>query len=81
MTQRIITSTNYDGVPCVLVHSDTGEIIREGDKLPDFRGDVGTIKGGRAPQKPSSTGHVYTELGRALYAGVFDLKWVPADET
>ena len=81
MTQHIITSTNYEGVPCVLVHSDTGEITRAGDKLPDFRGDVSEITGGSAPHKPSSTGFVRLESGREVYAGVFNLKWVSADET
>lgn len=59
-----------------LVHERTGVPVMEGDVVLDFRGEAETIKGGRPPHKPSSSGFVWTATGRELYPSVFDLKWV-----
>jgi hypothetical protein len=73
-----ITSNDYTGAVCTLVHRETGEQVRKGDQLPDFRGDVSMIVSGVAPHKCNSEGFVHTECGSRLYAGVFDLRWVHA---
>lgn len=54
----------------------TGEPVRIGDTVTDFRGDTATIKGGRAPHKPGSTGRVWTdEYSQEYFPAVFDLEW------
>lgn len=53
-----------------------GTPVRWGEESQDFRGDWGTITGGRPPHKPSSEGFVWTSDNRELYASVFNLKWV-----
>lgn len=59
-----------------LVYERTGKPVTEGDVVLDFRGEADTIKGGRPPHKPSSSGFVWTQDGRECYPSVFDLKWV-----
>ena len=60
-----------------LVNSETLEPVRVGDIVTDFRGETCTISGGRAPDKPSSTGRVWVnEFSQEYFPGVFNLKWV-----
>ena len=54
----------------------TGEPVRIGDAVTDFRGETCTISGGRAPHKPSSTGRVWVaEFSQEYFPAVFDLEW------
>ena len=56
----------------VLVHADTGVPVVEGEKIEDF-----TVKGGRPPHKPSSTGRVWIEeYSQEYFPTVFNLKWI-----
>ncbi len=75
-----ITSKGYDGEQWKLVDAQLGMGINEGTACSDFRGDVEEIVGGRAPHKPSSTGHVHTASGGDYYASVFGLKWVREED-
>ncbi len=71
----IITSKDYAGKVRTLVHKDTRMAVKEGEEVKDFRGQVHIIRGGRAPQKPSSVGHIWTKAGAEYYASVVDLVW------
>lgn len=75
--KKLIQSTDYSGAICTLVDETTGEAIYIGDK----RGNInGTIKGGRAPHKPSSTGRIWLEEWSSEYfPTVVNAKWVRAD--
>ncbi len=59
-----------------LFNMTTGEPVRVGDIVTDFRGETCTISGGRAPHKPSSTGRVWVEeFSQEYFPGVFNLEW------
>ncbi len=60
----------------VLVNDKTGLPVVEGDVVTDFRGEADTIRGGRPPHKPSSSGFVWVGNGSECYPSVFDLKWI-----
>ena len=60
----------------VLVNEKTGLPVVEGDVVIDFRGEAETVKGGRPPHKPSSSGFVWVSSGSEYYPSVYDLKWV-----
>lgn len=76
MNQRpIITGKDHCGRLRVLRHDHTFEYVREGDTLPDFRGDKHVITDGRAPHKVQSVGHVTTAEGAEYYSTVFNLHW------
>ncbi len=60
----------------VLVNDKTGVPVVEGDVVTDFRGEADTIRGGRPPHKPSSSGFVWVSSGSECYPSVFDLKWI-----
>lgn len=61
----------------ILVYEKTNVPVVEGDVVHDFRGEADTIRGGRPPHKPSSTGFVWTaSVSQERYPGVFDLKWI-----
>lgn len=68
-----------------LVHEKTGEEIKVGDKITDFRGETWFLTGMAAPpQWSGSTGRVFVNTSmednastsRALYPSVFYLKFV-----
>ncbi len=65
--------TGYAGKKFNLIRKATGEEVKLGDPIVDFRGDKDTAGSIRAPQKESSNGHVNN-----MYAKVFDLKFVEA---
>jgi hypothetical protein len=52
-----------------------GKIVKIGDKVTNFRGEVRTVKEIHPPHKPSSSGHVTTE-GGFHYVTVYDLEFV-----
>ena len=84
MNKRI-ESRDFAGELCVLRLND-GTQLFEGDRVKTFRDEIVTVKGGRAPHKPSSEGKVFVdEPGRAFgaeyYAGVIGAQWVRLDET
>lgn len=56
----------------ILVHQETGKPATIGEKIEDF-----TLKGGRPPHKPSSTGRVWVEeYAQEYFPIVVKLKWV-----
>jgi len=55
--------------------AEGGAPVEVGSFVMDFRGDGGKLEGGRAPAKPSSSGHVTVD-GREYYASVWGLEWV-----
>lgn len=57
-----------------LIHESTGNPVREGEIIPDFRGDTLTVSGGKPPHKQGSTGRIYTDQGQ-FFPGVCNLKW------
>lgn len=59
-----------------LCYADTTDPVRKNTEAYDFRGNVDTIVGGRAPHKPSSTGRVWTADGREYFPSVFGMHWV-----
>lgn len=60
-----------------LVHAGTGEPVRIGDTLTDFRGDTVTAQGGKYMGE-GSTGRVHTDAG-VYFPNVFGLRWVQND--
>ena len=70
-----ITSNDYAGNTRTLTDKNTGEPVKIGDKATTFRGETVYIDGGKAPQKPSSEGHISTTYGGWFYAGVCNLEW------
>jgi len=55
-----------------LVREDTREQVYIGDKYEDF-----TVKGGRPPHKPSSTGRVWCdEYSQEYFPTVFKMRWI-----
>lgn len=74
-----ITSTDWKGDKCALADRDTKLLIREGQKVVDFRGDPVIVTGGRAPHKPGSTGFIFT-AHREFYASVVNAEWVKMPE-
>lgn len=64
----------------VLCYQDTDQPIRKGTMAYDFRGNVDTIVGGRAPRKPWSTGRVECADGAEFYPSVYGMQWVRRTE-
>ena len=71
----MITSKDYTGALCKLLHN--GKVIPPGTHVRTFRGEMVTVTGGEAPQKPGSTGKVWTDAGE-YFPGVVNAEWVPA---
>lgn len=68
-------STNWAGKLCKLVN-ENGEEMTVGQQFEDERENrVLLLEGGRAPQKPSSSGRVYVSGGE-YFPHVFGFKWV-----
>lgn len=56
----------------ILVRQETGQPVTVGEKIEDF-----TLKGGRPPHKPSSTGRIWVEeYSQEYFPTVLKLKWV-----
>ena len=80
---RVIRSNGYDrnGTPqtFVLVRKDIGQPVEVGETVVRRGGGEATVKGGRAPHKPSSTGRVYVDEGRTYtgeyFPSVYGLEW------
>lgn len=70
----MITSTDYTGRALALLHPD-GTPAKQGETLPDFRGELHTLEGGRAPRHAASTGRVYTAEGGEYFPSVLGLHW------
>lgn len=71
----MITSKDYNGALCKLLHN--GKVITPGTNVLTFRGALVTVTGGEAPQKPGSSGRVFTTYGE-YFPGVVNAEWVPA---
>ena len=72
---NMITSRDYNGNLCKLLHN--GKVIAHGTHVRTFRGTLLTVTGGEAPQKPGSSGKVWTDAGE-YFPGVVNAEWVPA---
>lgn len=62
-----------------LVHEKTGEPVKIGETLADFRGDKDTFQGGEPPRHEGSKGRVLvgpSKVESEYYPSVFNLKWV-----
>jgi hypothetical protein len=71
----MITSRDYTGALCKLLHN--GRVIAPGEQVETFRGTLVTVTGGEAPQKPGSSGRVFTTYGE-YFPGVVNAEWVLA---
>ena len=72
----------------VLVRETSGETVKNGALLSDFRGETWILTGGQPPHKPSSTGRVSVrrmlqpvspdspDTSAEFYPSVVGLKWV-----
>lgn len=64
-----------------LINMDTGETIKTGAIVADFRGGRWVLEGGRPPHKDSSSGFVWLRsidgrnLSREFYPHVINAKW------
>lgn len=76
-----ITSTDYLGRECTLVHESTNEPVKINEVVKSFRGDPYRVTGGRAPHKPDSQGKVWfsisadDNIGGEFYPTVLGLRW------
>ena len=63
----------------ILIHSATGQPVKLGDAVRDFRGDPAKVTSWELPRHSGSTGRVYvvTPEGwiQGYYPAVFDLEW------
>lgn len=75
LANETITSIDYAGRECILVN-EAGAPFPKNGQINDFRGELDTIIGGRAPHHAGSTGSVYTEDGGSFYPHVYGLRWI-----
>lgn len=73
--------TDRHGQQWTLLDKNTLEPINRGDTVTTFRGEKGTLEGGRVPHKPSSTGRVYVKgegepYTSEFFPSVIDAMWV-----
>lgn len=47
----------------VLVNEESGDIVKVGDEVTDFRGEVATVRGWRVGSHPGSTGRIVVADG------------------
>lgn len=80
----IVTSQGFDGLYRLMRREKQGEKALEvsaklGDCVECFgKKDSGTLQGGRAPHKPSSTGRIFVKVVSAqleVFPSVYDLFW------
>jgi hypothetical protein len=76
----MIISRGYNHKDFVLVDLKSNPVAANTEHN-DFRGDVVTLLGGRAPHKSGSTGRVWVKLPNGItgefFPSVIDLVWVP----
>jgi hypothetical protein len=76
-----ITSTDYLGRECTLVHESMNEPVKIDEVVKSFRGEPYRVIGGRAPHKSSSQGKVWygdpqdEQIGGEFYPSVLGLQW------
>ena len=64
-----------------LINTNTGQPVKTGDIVQDFRGTRWVLEGGREPHKPSSTGFVWLRSidgrghSREFYPSVIGAAW------
>jgi len=81
----VITSKNYKDEVCVLIDQATGRPLTTGQLVTTSRGEQVSVKGGRAPHKPSSEGKVWVNepgfpMGSEFYASVIGAEWILLDD-
>lgn len=81
----MITSKNYKDEVCVLIDQATGRPLTTGQLVTTSRGEQVSVKGGRAPHKPSSEGKVWVQkpdqtMASEYYAGVIGAEWILLDD-
>jgi hypothetical protein len=62
-----------------LVYETNGVEVKVGDIAIDFRGDQHRVKALHEPHKPSSSGHVTTDVGY-FYVGVIGAEWIERED-
>jgi hypothetical protein len=67
-----------------LIHKQTGKVVREGDKVTDFRGEKGIVLGWTKPQSPASSGRI-TVTNKFLdehhcYPEVYFCEWIDRED-
>ena len=59
-----------------LIHNNTSQDVKIGDRVTSFRGEEMTVTGIEAPRHSASTGRVYVNNGQGYYPSVFGLSWI-----
>jgi hypothetical protein len=62
-----------------LVHNETGEEVKIGHAVVDFRNEPGTVTGWREPKGANSTGRIEVG-GWEFYPDVFNCKWIERED-
>jgi len=66
-----------------LIHKQTGQEVREGDTVIDFRGETGIVLGWTKPHSPASTGRITVLSGEdehTCYPSVYDCEWIERED-
>lgn len=67
-----------------LVHKATGEEVRIGDLVIDFRGDKATVTATEEPRHAASSGRIYVVDAEGFrgnyYPSVFDCEWIERED-
>ena len=66
-----------------LIHKQTGKVVREGDKVTDYRGEEGIVLGWTKPQSPASTGRITVDvqgIERHCYPSVYSCEWINRED-
>lgn len=68
-----------------LIYEATGQEVKVGDVVKDFRGDECEVTYFRPPHKPSSQGKISIrktgkEFSQEVYVGVIGAKWIERED-
>lgn len=67
-----------------LIHKQTGQVVREGDKVTDFRGEPGIVLGWTKPHNSASTGRITVEQlsgeEHHCYPAVYFCEWINRED-
>ena len=66
-----------------LIHKSTGKVVREGDKVTDFRGESGIVLGWTKPHSPQSTGRIIVYVQGTehyCYPEVYFCEWINRED-
>lgn len=66
-----------------LIHKQTGQVVREGDTVTDFRGERGIVIGWTKPKSPASTGRITVDaqgIEHHCYPEVYFCEWINRED-